>query len=315
MTGTATGKGPWHAGEVAMQARLGLVDRMAELGHRAIRDHMPDQHRTFFAQLPFLAIGTVDETGMPWATVLSGEPGFARSPDPHHLHLAARLAVDDPAAAGFGLQSPVGLLGIELGTRRRNRLNGRVAHISEAETVIAAEQSFGNCPQYIATRDVLPAPRTEGNAERLETLDAEARKLITEADIFFVATHADTADGRQVDISHRGGKPGFVHIAKDDTLTIPDFSGNRYFNTLGNILVSGSAGLVFVEAHTGTLLQVTGMAEIDDRPGAAAGFDGAERLWRVRPRRIVRRPGGAGLRLGAGMPERRAIETGAWSGV
>jgi len=29
----------------------------------------------------------------------------------------------------------------------------------------------------------------------------------------------------------------------------------------------------------------------------------------------VRRPGGAGLRLGAGMPERRAIETGAWGGV
>ena len=32
-----------------------------------IRDAMPEQHREFFAQLPFVIAGTVDQTGQPWA--------------------------------------------------------------------------------------------------------------------------------------------------------------------------------------------------------------------------------------------------------
>ena len=39
-----------------------------------------------------------------------------------------------------------------------------------------------------------------------------------------------------MDISHRGGRPGFVRV-DGDVLTIPDFRGNRYFNTLSNLLL------------------------------------------------------------------------------
>ena len=70
----------FHEGEQALQARLGLKDRLAETGSRMVRDFMPDQHRAFFAMLPFLIVGSLDAQGRPWASVLTGAPGFVESP-------------------------------------------------------------------------------------------------------------------------------------------------------------------------------------------------------------------------------------------
>jgi hypothetical protein len=61
----------WHEGERALQSRAGIGERMAEIGPRVVRDHMPDQHRGFFAQLPFLIAGSLDAERRPWASVLA----------------------------------------------------------------------------------------------------------------------------------------------------------------------------------------------------------------------------------------------------
>jgi predicted pyridoxine 5'-phosphate oxidase superfamily flavin-nucleotide-binding protein len=108
---------------------------------------MPDQHRIFFAQLPFVVAGTVDDRGAPVATLLTGGPGFVASPDPRTLAIAA--VSGDPAGRWLRRGAPVGLLGIELATRRRNRANGTIAFAGEPGLLVAVRQSFGNCPQYI----------------------------------------------------------------------------------------------------------------------------------------------------------------------
>ena len=53
----------WHEGEIALQQRTGWAGRLAEVGPRVVRDHMPQQHRDFFAQQPFLIAGTLDAHG------------------------------------------------------------------------------------------------------------------------------------------------------------------------------------------------------------------------------------------------------------
>jgi uncharacterized protein len=260
---------------------------------------LPDQHREFYAQLPFLVVGSVDSAGDPWATFLEGPSGFIASPTPTTLDIAARADPSDPAAPGIGEDMPVGLLGIELHTRRRDRMNG-VVSLTATGLHIDVDQSFGNCPRYIQLRDFSYARDAgqpfSGEVETLVELDDAARAMIAGADTFFVASYADREDRRQVDVSHRGGKAGFVRIGADDTLTIPDFDGNLFFNTLGNILLNGKAGLLFVDYGGGDMLQMTGEANvIFDSPEIAA-FQGAERLWTFTPRKIVRRRGALALR-------------------
>lgn len=291
----------WHEGETFIQEKVGVAERMAAVGQRAVRDFMPDQHRAFYEQLPFVVLGSVDAHGDPWATLLAGTLGFMSSPNPTTLDIALRPDPTDPASEGVREGEAIGLLGIEMHTRRRNRMNGFVAVPPAGSGFrVDVDQSFGNCPRYIQLRDASyvrdPALPYNGTVEESTQLDAGARDMIEAADAFFVATYADREDRRQVDVSHRGGKAGFVRIGEDGTLTIPDFNGNLFFSTLGNIVLNGKAGLVFVDYEKGDLLQMTGDAEVIlDSPEIAA-FQGAERLWTFRPRRIVRRAGALPLR-------------------
>ena len=262
---------PFHDGELRAQELAGGGER-----HAAIRDFMPDQHREFFALLRYIFVSIVDDEGRPHATALTGEVGFVASPDATSLHIAARLDPKDPATQFFKTGARIGLLGLDLSTRRRNRANGVITSIAADRLTIAVRESFGNCPQYIQTRDVRRAESSAAAAIPFETLDGAPSALITNADTLFIATAAPEGGA---DMSHRGGRPGFVRI-DGNVLTIPDFRGNRYFNTLGNLTVEPRAALLVVDFATGDVLQAEGEAEIDWRADSAAEFPGAERLWR-----------------------------------
>lgn len=156
---------------------------------------------------------------------------------------------------------------------------------------ISVGHSYGNCPKYIQKRQVhfLRDPNTVSSAPPRESSvpDEPTRALVEQADTFFVASFIDLAEDRQVDVSHRGGLTGFVRIDGDGSLVIPDFAGNRFFNTLGNILLNPRTGLTFPDFATGGLLQMTGDAELLFEPLHGHAVEGAERYWRFHPRRTV----------------------------
>ena len=283
----------WHPGEKAIQEKAGVAERMEVTGQRVVRDYMPEQHREFFTHLPFIVAGGVDRNDDAWATLVAGKPGFVISPTTQSLEIDAALDPSDPASEGLCDGCAIGLLGIELHTRRRNRVNGILRRSLEPVMHFDVDQSFGNCPKYIQLRDVSfvrdPGEPFTGGVEEVTELDSEARRTIAGADTFFVASYADRQSRRQVDVSNRGGKAGFVRVAPDGTLTIPDFAGNLFFATLGNILLNGRAGLTFVDFETGDLLQMTGDAKVILDSPEIATFAGAERLWTFRPRRVIRR--------------------------
>lgn len=310
---------PWHAGEKCLQEKIGVADRMEAFGNKVIRDYMPDQHRQFYQQLPFIIMGAVDPLGRPWASILEGPPGFVYSPDPTHLRLDAELASADPAASGAQVGDALGLLGIELHTRRRNRLNGRIVNSDNAGITVQVQHAFGNCPQYIQQREFSfsrePTAMSQAPAELLTALDADAREAIATADTFFVASYADPGaprGQRGVDVSHRGGKPGFVRV-DGNTLTIPDFAGNKHFNTLGNLWVNPQAGLLFIDFTNGHVLQITGDTEIlFDGPEVHA-FQGAERVWKVHVKQLVRRRNALALRWQFNEMSPKSLQTGSWN--
>jgi predicted pyridoxine 5'-phosphate oxidase superfamily flavin-nucleotide-binding protein len=145
---------PFHAGEQAVHERLGIRERMVGLGQRVIRTAMPEQHQRFFEQLPFILAGSVDVAGRPWASVLVGQPGFVQAPGAKRLDFHARPIPGDPLAEGLAPGAQLGFLGIELHTRRRNRVNGHVVALDAGGFSIEVDQSVGNCPQYIQGKRV-----------------------------------------------------------------------------------------------------------------------------------------------------------------
>lgn len=291
----ALADGPFHAGELRAQALAGFG-----APGTAIRDFMPEQHRSFFAMLRFLLLATTDADDWPHATVLTGPEGFVGSPDPRRLRICAAPDPRDPTRALLRPDAAVGLLGIDFRTRRRNRANGILATTEGDVLEVAVKQSFGNCPKYIQVHELQDAETTGESAPTIAFggLDREAREQVAAAATFFVATSSgQEAGGRGgIDISHRGGTPGFIDVS-GNTLTIPDFSGNRYFNTLGNLLLEPRAALLFIDFAGGTLLHLQGRAEIDwNGANAAARFPGAERLWRFEVARGWRRRNALPLR-------------------
>ncbi|WP_370193875.1 MULTISPECIES: pyridoxamine 5'-phosphate oxidase family protein [Aurantimonas] len=287
----------FHAGELAAQRRAGVGD-VAAAAAGFIRDRMPEQHRAFFASLPFLVIASGDETGQPWVSIIEGPEGFATSPNPRQLRLAASLDRADPLAATLASGSEIGMLGIALDSRRRNRLNGFLRP-EGAGYVVDVHQSFGNCPQYIHARewrrvDARQAPP----ARHFDRLQPSHEAWIAAADTLFIGSGVG-ADKRRTaagfDASHRGGEPGFVQVATDGSLQIPDYPGNNFFNTIGNLIRDPRVGLLFVSFETGSLLHIAGRARIE---WDAAGSDDpqARRMIRVAIDRVVERQGALSLR-------------------
>jgi ferredoxin-NADP reductase/predicted pyridoxine 5'-phosphate oxidase superfamily flavin-nucleotide-binding protein len=297
--GWSAAESPFHAGELAAQERAGVRERMDVSARRGIRDYMPEQHRIFFAEQPFMVLGGVDAAGQPWATLRIGEPGFVSTPDERTLHIAGRSLKGDPVAGTWKVGSVLGGLGIQPATRRRNRVNGVVTSIDEHAMTVAVSQSYGNCAKYIQSRTPTPVDfsaqaHTDEAPVISDHLDDADRELIANADTFFIAS-ANTSDdagfGRGADVSHRGGKPGFIRIDDNRTLTTPDFSGNLFFNTIGNLLRDPRAGLLVIDFVSGDLLYLAVDAEVIWEGKDLESFDGAERLirWRVREVRRTRR--------------------------
>ncbi len=299
---------PFHAGELAAQARAGLFSRGT-----GIREIMPDQHREFFALLPCLFAAGLDRAGWPLATVLGGAPGFVTSPSPTELAIAALPAAGDPAAPALAPGRPVGLLGLDFTTRRRNRANGTIVSHSTDGLSVRVRQSFGNCAKYIQSRAPSPAPAGPAATEALSGLDAAARRLIAEADTLFVASRSAAADpaDAEVDISHRGGLPGFARL-DGEVLSVPDFVGNNYFNTLGNLLGEPRAALLFVDFASGGVLQLQGRVEIVWDGPELARLEGAQRLWRFRVERGWRRSAALPWRWSEAGFAPTTLATGAW---
>jgi predicted pyridoxine 5'-phosphate oxidase superfamily flavin-nucleotide-binding protein len=275
---------PFHADSLRIQQQLGVAERLDVQGRRGVSASLTDQHREFFPQLPFVVAASVDASGQPWATLLFGEPGFMQSDTAARLHVQATPIPGDPLAASFAAGAAVGLLGIDLNARRRNRVNGHIDAAGAGGFTLRVDQAFGNCPKYIQRRSPRPVAGSMHAPEHLATLDASARRTIAAADTLFIATaHRDG-----VDASHRGGKPGFVRIDDDGTLTLPDLVGNAHFRTIGNLLGEPRAGLLFADFVSGDLLYVAVEVELVWDGEELRSFAGAQRLLRCHVRSAVR---------------------------
>ena len=276
---------PFHRGERAVQSMLGVRDGIEPWARKVVRPYLPEEHRDFYAALPFLVVAARDSQGRPWVSLVGGDTGFAHSPDPTTLAVEATFVGGDGLEHALSGGAKVGVLGIELATRRRNRLNGRVSRSDAKGFELGVDQAFGNCPQYIRERawQVVERGRDAKPARRHATLSPDMAARIRAADTFFIGSGYQGEDGDPrsgMDASHRGGAPGFVRVEGERVLSFPDYAGNNHYNTIGNLVLDARAALTFVDFATGGLLQLTGRIAIDWDSAAVAATEGARRILR-----------------------------------
>ncbi|KAI4101895.1 MAG: hypothetical protein L6R37_004716 [Teloschistes peruensis] len=246
----------------------------------------------FLPNAPLLALGTIDDAGRPWTTILGGEAGFVRPLGQSNIGIRTLVVPEfDPVINTlFGGEDGNGSvpldtknrlvagLAIDLATRSRIKLAGKMvagvldragdemtnsSKATEAQIVIRVEQSLGNCPKYLNKKQIIPTLPEPALVSDSLPLPPEAIDLLARADLFFISTvHGTLRMGN----NHRGGPPGFVRVAENNdlatTLVYPEYSGNRFYQSLGNLRTDPKAGIVIPDLESGDVLYVTGTTEI-----------------------------------------------------
>ena len=254
----------WHNGESQIHAALGITEKMQRLGELMIRNYMPVQHRDFFTELEFVVLSALDEYGRVWPFIWSGKSGFISSPNPTHLVIERGPISGQPDGLLLRAGDKISLLGIVPETKRRNRMNGTIVTADPLKIEIKVDQSFGNCPRYIHMRAKGRNTKPGPVKDRKKLSDAD-KAHISAADTLFIASRVPNLDAtphRGIDVNHRGGLPGFVKLQDDNAIIIPDYAGNNFFNTLGNILKDSRAGLLIPNFESGDILILNGHAKV-----------------------------------------------------
>jgi len=268
----------FHSGELMAQQLAGFSTDSA-----AIYKTMPQQHRLFYAGLKQFFFSVADADGYPVAALLQGAPGFVQAIDDGHLRIATASLHNALYLPPLRPGMRAGGLGLDFSNRRRNRVNGVIAGVTAEFVTLAVEESFGNCANYIQRRSIAESdPQRLGELEYLSALDADARYLIAAADTCFIASRVQREQAGGADISHRGGLPGFIEL-KNGRLQMVDYAGNRYMNTLGNLLLEPRCALLIMDFHQGNALHIQGKAEINWQ-----NTNEGERCLLIEPERILR---------------------------
>src|SRR5437763_5212831 len=167
------GSGPFHEGELALQRATGEGDAGAANG-RILADRLAPNAAGFIARQELAAMATVDADGRLWCSPLVGPAGSFTAIDAGRVALERAAArPDDPLWANLAHDPRVGLLFLEVGSRRRYRVNGRVADPGADPLVVGIAEALGNCPKYITRHLVVGPPGAEG--ERLADVGSRRR--------------------------------------------------------------------------------------------------------------------------------------------
>jgi len=280
----------FHPGEIAVQERAGVREIAEDVGE-GIADHLPPGASEFLERRQMAVLGTVDDRGNVWASVITGDPGFIETVDDRTLKIAAHASSGDPLSRNLATEGHIALFAPDFVSSRRVRVNGRGV-VKDGAIFIATDEVYGNCRRYLQER-IFVGKRKPAEADQPasvgSTLSASQQQQITRADTFFIATDKPE---RAADVSHKGGNPGFVRVIDKHRIAFPDYNGNSMFNTLGNLTDNPHAGLLFIDFDSGATLQLTGRASIDWSPERARTFPGAERVIDFAVEQVIDTPAG-----------------------
>ncbi|KAL1960302.1 hypothetical protein VTO42DRAFT_8262 [Malbranchea cinnamomea] len=297
MSFVVAGSVPWHEGEEKMQKLLRVPYE-----ENPSAPYLTPGAAFLLHHSPLLALGTLDEQGRPWTTVWGGKPGFAGPVSESTIGIRQMVdTLHDPVVEALlggrgygevvkqeGGRRLISGLPVDLERRKRVKLAGSLLaasleqledvnpqeassdSVAQAQLIVEITESIGNCPKYINKKQISPIIPTPKLVSSSSQLPREAIDLLSRIDTMFLST---TYRHVSMDTNIRGGPPGFVRVLSNEisgaVLVYPEYSGNRLYQSLGNMQTTPRAGYVFPDFESGNVLYVTGDTQI--LVGADAG--------------------------------------------
>ncbi|RFU36294.1 hypothetical protein B7463_g97, partial [Scytalidium lignicola] len=274
---------PWHKGEKKMHSILHISDQM-----NSTSPFLSPGAGHLVRHAPLLALGVVDAQNRPWTSIWGGSSGFAAPVAESTIGISTTVdskydpvvqtllgkSADGDVIHPKGKGEMVGGLTIDLESRSRVKLYGRMKAgvltrdpkkdgVGEAQLLVRIDESLGNCPKYLNKKHIIPAIPTPQLISDSPQLPPQAISLLEKADLFFISS---SHGKRDMDTNHRGGPPGLVRVVSNESegavIVYPEYSGNRLYQTLGNLRATPLAGLAVPDFDTGDVLYLTGKTEI-----------------------------------------------------
>src|SRR5947209_3118708 len=104
--------------------------------------------------------------------------------------------------------------------------------------------------------------------KEIDHISAEYRAFIEAAPFFVLASVGPEG----VDCPPRGDEPGFVRVADENTLLIPDRRGNNRIDSLRNIVRDPRVSLLFLVPGVSETFRIIGRASISTNPALCESF-------------------------------------------
>lgn len=293
---------PFHPGEIHAQNQAGTRGVAEELGtllghslnlNTGIASWLTTLRVAWLASVTPPSKTTFENDNSPydnrprvWISAVFGPPGFISAHDSKSINIAVTHSLPQNdilySNVSASKNAPIAFLALDLQARKRYRANGVVPlfRTSSSSLKIRVKEAFPNCPKYIQKRVITDSTSRLNGAQvapssstlQATHLSSDDIRLIKNADTFFLGTY-NRATG--VDVSHRGGLPGFVRVIDQKSLMWPDYRGNGMFQSFGNLYLNDRAGITFFDFETGSLLQLTGRAKVDWNPNPDQNLESA----------------------------------------
>jgi uncharacterized protein len=123
-------------------------------------------------------------------------------------------------------------------------------------------------PDEDALAELYPPALERSVRKQMDRLDEHSRAFIAASPMVIGGTQGRAA----ADNSPRGDFPGFVKVADDHTLLIPDRRGNNRLDTLRNLVRNPKIGLLFLVPGVAETFRVNGDAIVSRDPDLTDQF-------------------------------------------
>ena len=251
----------YHEGEQFIQESMGVREKSDSLSSM-IRDDLPVVAARFLENLNFSVISFSYENKDIFSSVVYGFEAYIVVLDKSEILIDLKKRSSIPKEFFEAEIINIGFIGLDFENKMRIRINGK-GKIKEDKLHLKIQEAYSNCPSHITDRSLLEEISFKGASKLFSytRFDTDTKRIIENTDTFFIASsHKEKSS----DISHRGGKKGFLKIISDTQLEYEEVRGNNMYNTLGNIHTNPNISIIIIDFMTYEILHIKGIARISE---------------------------------------------------